>query len=98
MSRRWTAKCWMGSSSGYVDLEVSAATLNGAKEQLQNIYGAQQIINLREISNRGGGGSSSDSGAMMGLALIAGIIYLVVTYWPIALGLLVLYILYKIFV
>jgi hypothetical protein len=86
----------MGSSSGYVDLEVSAATLNGAKEQLQSIYGAQQIINLREISNRGGG-SSSDSGAMVGLALIAGIIYLVVTYWPIALGLLVLYILYKIF-
>jgi hypothetical protein len=87
----------MGSSSGYVDLEVSAATLNGAKEQLQSIYGAQQIINLREISNRGGGSSSSDSGAMMGLALIAGGIYLLVTFWPIALGLLVLYILYKIF-
>jgi len=98
MSRRWTAKCWMGSSSGYVDIEVSAATLNGAKEQLQNIYGAQQIINLREISNRGGGSSSSDSGAMVGLALIAGGIYLVITYWPIALGLALLYDLYKIIV
>ena len=52
----------MGSQSGYVDLEVSASTSNGAKEQMQRIYGAEQIINLREIHSRGGNSSSpSDS-------------------------------------
>ena len=58
MSRqpRWTAKCWLGSKSGYVDIEVNANTVQGAKEQLQNIYGAQQVINLRRV--REGGDSS----------------------------------------
>ena len=27
MSRRWIAACWMGSASGYVDIEVSASTI-----------------------------------------------------------------------
>ena len=88
----------MGSQSGYVNLEVSASTWGGAKEQLERIYGAEQIINLREISSRGGGGSSSDSGGLMGLAVVAGAIYLGVTFWPILLGLGVIYILYKIFI
>jgi hypothetical protein len=87
----------MGSSSGYVDIEVSASTISGAKEQLQNIYGAEQIINLRESSNNSGGGSSADSGAMLALAVIGGAIYLLITYWPIALGVALLYILYRIF-
>jgi hypothetical protein len=87
----------MGSKSGYVDLQVSASTWGGAKEQLERVYGAEQIINLREISNSGGG-SSSDSGGLFGLAVIAGGIYLGITYWPIVLGLGVLYILYKIFI
>lgn len=56
MSRRWTAQCWMGSKSGYVDIEVSASSFSGAKEQLQNIYGAEQIINLREIRGGSSGG------------------------------------------
>lgn len=64
MSRRWTAKCWMGSKSGYVDIEVSANTLGGAKEQLQNVYGAEQIINLREVSKSSS--ESSGSGASLG--------------------------------
>jgi hypothetical protein len=97
MSRRWTAKCWMGSKSGYVDLQVSASTWGGAKEQLERIYGAEQVVNLREISNRGDGGSSSDSSGLFGLAVIIGAIYLLVTYWPIALGLATLYLIYKIF-
>ncbi len=87
----------MGSKSGYVDLQVSASTWGGAKEQLERVYGAEQIINLREISNSGGS-SSSDSGGLFGLALIVGGIYLGITYWPIVLGLGVLYILYKIFI
>jgi hypothetical protein len=45
----WTAKCWMGTSSGYQNLTVYANTINGAYDQLLNIYRAQQIINLRRI-------------------------------------------------
>ena len=84
MSRRWTAKCWMGSSSGYVDIEVNAATINGAKEQLQNVYGAEQIINLREIGSGGPSFSSGDTGGMVWLLGIGFVLYLLVTYWYIA--------------
>lgn len=42
-----------------MNLTVQANTIGGAKEQLERQYGAQQIINLREI-NPGRGGSSSD--------------------------------------
>jgi len=83
MSRRWTAKCWMGSASGYVDMEVSASTRNGAKEQLENIYGAQQIINLREVSSSSsGGGVSSPGGGMALIGLLgAGALLLYFTPW-----------------
>lgn len=69
-SKRWTAKCWLGSKSGYVDIEVSASTLGGAKEQLQNVYGAEQIINLREIRGDGGGGGLNFSGGSGGTWLV----------------------------
>lgn len=51
MSRqpRWTAKCWLGSKSGYVNIEVNANTSQGAEEQLRSVYGAQQVINLRRV-------------------------------------------------
>jgi hypothetical protein len=94
----------MGSSSGYVDIEVSAATSNGAKEQLQNVYGAQQIVNLREIGRSNGltsSSSSSDSGGLLSLCAIGFVIYLLVNYWMIALGIgaavLLLWILYVVF-
>jgi hypothetical protein len=77
----------MGSASGYQDIEVSANTINGAKEQLQRIYGAEQIINLREIRNSsssGGGGIELGSGgwAIIGILLAIGAI---VAYWYIIL-------------
>lgn len=84
MSRRWTAKCWMGSSSGYVDIEVNAATINGAKEQLQRVYGAEQIVNLREIKSGGSSFSSGNSEGMVWLLGIGFVLYLLVTYWYIA--------------
>lgn len=88
----------MGSQSGYVDLEVSASTSNGAKEQMQRIYGAEQIINLREIHSRGGNSSSSsDSGGIFALVVVMGAIYLLVNFWPIFLGLGILYVIYLIF-
>lgn len=84
MSRRWTAKCWMGSASGYVDMEVSANTINGAKEQLKEIYGAQQIINLREVRSSSNSRSSSGdgSGSMILIGLLgAGALLLYFTPW-----------------
>ncbi len=45
----WTAKCWMGTSSGYQNIVVYANTRNGAYDQLERIYRAQQIINLRPL-------------------------------------------------
>jgi hypothetical protein len=83
MSRRWTAKCWMGSKSGYVDIEVNASTSGGAKEQLQNVYGAQQIINLREVSSSSLGSSgisSSGSVWLIGLLGVGGL-FLYFTPW-----------------
>jgi ABC-type Na+ efflux pump permease subunit len=78
----WRAKCWLGSSSGYQDLEVQSNTLNGAKEQLERIYGAEQIINLREVRESRKSSSSSESSD--GSALLVGIVILfvaVVTWW-----------------
>jgi hypothetical protein len=79
MSRRWTAKCWMGSSSGFVDIEVSASTINGAKEQLQRVYGAEQITNLREVRNNSASGSSGldidGTLGMVGLIAAACVLY-----------------------
>lgn len=74
----------MGSSSGYVDIEVNAATINGAKEQLQRVYGAEQIVNLREIKSGSSLFSSGDNEGMVWLLGIGFVLYLLVTYWYIA--------------
>lgn len=90
----------MGSASGYVDIEVSAATYQGAKEQLERVYGATQIINLRQIPNTNtssSSGSGDDGSGILALAVIGGGIYLLVTFWPVFVGLAILCILYYIF-
>ncbi len=78
----WRAKCWLGQSVGYQELEVQSNTLNGAKQQLENVYGATQIINLHQVnshSSSSSGGDSSSGGAMIvGAVLLLGVI---VTYW-----------------
>jgi hypothetical protein len=83
MSRRYTAECWMGSASGYVDIEVNAATSNGAIEQLKNVYGAEQIRNLRQVRTGGDSGSSLPSGSSIWIAGIlgAGAAFLYLTPW-----------------
>ena len=58
---QWTAKCWLGSSSGYQQLTVKSNTWTGAKEQLERIYGAEQIINLEEVRGSNNTNSSSSS-------------------------------------
>ena len=71
---KWSAKCWLGSKSGYVDLEVDAATWGGAEEQLKSIYGAQQIINLREIRSSSSISSTSDVEWHLGHTILAAVI------------------------
>lgn len=80
---RWTAKCWLGSASGYQDIEVSANTINGAQEQMRDIYGAEQIINLRQVRNSGGGGGSGINLGSGGWTIIGSILGLsvIVAYW-----------------
>ena len=70
MSRRYTAKCWMGQKSGYVDIEVGASTSGGAREQLINVYGAESVVNLREIREGSGGGGLDFSGGSGGTWLV----------------------------
>lgn len=82
MSKRWIASCWMGSKSGYVDIEVGASSLAGAKEQLQNIYGAQQIINLREVRGDSGGGIEMPSGGGVWLVGLLGGAALLLYFTP----------------
>jgi hypothetical protein len=73
----------MGSKSGYVDIEVSASTFGGAKEQLENIYGAQQIVNLHEVSDNSSGSSGvSVPGGGMALAGILGASALFLYFTP----------------
>lgn len=96
---RWTARCWLGSASGYQDLEVQSNTAHGAKEQLQRIYGAEQIINLRQVNENkpsfSYGGDNSFGGIFVAFLIV---IALAVTYWPITLAIVALFILYKVFV
>ena len=78
----YRAKCWLGSSSGYQELEVHSNTLYGAKEQFERIYGAEQVINLRKVSS--GNKPSSDSGDVGGYLILGAIlfgIWLLVEYW-----------------
>lgn len=50
----WKAECWLGSQAGRQTLQVEASTYSGAKEQLQRIYGADRISNLRQVSGTSG--------------------------------------------
>lgn len=84
----WRAKCWLGSSNGYQELEVKSNTCYGAKEQFQRIYGAEQVINIREVKSSEGSGSSDISG-FFPLAVVLFFIWVLIEYWyiviPIAL-------------
>ena len=77
----YRAKCWLGSSSGYQELEVQSNTSYGAKEQFERIYGAEQIINLRQVSSGDSTSSSGDVGGYLILGAILFGIWLIVEYW-----------------
>ena len=83
----WKADVFVNSQVGRITTEVEAATFSGAKEQIYAKHGnVQQIVNLRQVnSNRGGSSfSSGDSGGLLWLAGIGFVLYLLVTYWYIA--------------
>ena len=69
----WKAKCWLGSDNGYQDLTVESNTFHGAEEQLKRIYGAEQIINLKEV-RQGSSSSSSSSVSGLGGLIVVGLI------------------------
>lgn len=79
----WTAKCWLGSENGYQDLEVRSNTVTGAKKQFESIYGAEQVINIREVRSGGtGGGSSTDTGTIISIASFAVLVWVFITFMP----------------
>jgi hypothetical protein len=80
----WRAECWLGSSAGRQTLEVQANTSIGAEQQLQRVYGAEQISNIREVSNRSIGLSGGDADTKIWLIAVVGVLYLLVTYWYVA--------------
>ena len=79
----YRAKCWLGSSSGYQELEVQSSTLYGAKEQFERIYGAEQIINLREVRGESTSGSGvGDIGGTVGLIGLVALGWAFVSFTP----------------
>lgn len=78
----WKAECWLGSNAGRQTLEVQASTYTGAKEQLERVYGATQITNLRKVESSSGSSlSSSDIGGLLWLGAIGFVLYFLITYW-----------------
>ena len=76
----WKAKCWLGSSSGYQNLEVQSNTTYGAEEQFKRIYGAKQVLNLRRANDSSSNFSMPSSG--YGPALLALVIlFVIIEYW-----------------
>jgi hypothetical protein len=73
----------MGSASGFVDIEVNASTVTGAIEQLKNVYGAEQIRNIRQVRTEGSSGSSLPAVSSIWIAGIlgAGAAFLYLTPW-----------------
>lgn len=78
---RYVAKCYFNNANiGVSEIEVSASSVSGAKEMLKNVYGAQQITDLREV--RGNNASSDGSSGYLLLGVLAGGAWAFVTFTP----------------
>ena len=89
----WKADLFVNSKVGRITTEVEAATFSGAKEQIYAKHGnVQQITNLRQVNSNSGGSSfnSDDVDGKMWLVGIGIVIYLLVTYWYIAVPLIII--------
>lgn len=73
---RWRAKCWLGSASGYQELEVQSNTNYGAEQQFKRIYGAEQVINLRRVND-----NTPDISGYGGGLLALVLLWLLIEYW-----------------
>jgi len=89
----WKADLFVNSKVGRITTEVEAATFSGAKEQIYAKHGnVQQITNLRQVNSNSGGSSfnSDDADGKMWLVGIGIVLYLLVTYWYIAVPLIII--------
>ena len=89
----WKADLFVNSKVGRITTEVEAATFSGAKEQIYAKHGnVQQITNLRQVNSNSGGASfnSDDVDGKMWLVGIGIVLYLLVTYWYIAVPLIII--------
>jgi hypothetical protein len=84
----WRAEVFVNSRVGRINTEVEAATFTGAKEQIYAKHGnVQQIVNLREVSNRGSNNTSSgDVGGSLAAIAFLVVLFLVIEYWKWILG------------
>jgi hypothetical protein len=74
----WKADVFVNSNVGRINTEVEAATFEGARQQIYAKHGdVQQIVNLRQVSNR----SSNSSGVDFSGASSVGLIGLIVAAW-----------------
>ena len=75
-AQRWTARCFVNSEVGTIDVEVYAATLPGAKQQIYAKYGdVQQIVNLNPQGRSSGPSTGSGGGGCATLFwIVVGII------------------------
>jgi hypothetical protein len=87
----WEGEAWLGSASGRQKVRVQSNTFQGAKEQIEQIYGSTDVWNLREVRSSS---SSSSSEGVFSLLVVLFAISLIVQFWHIAmwiiLGLLIL--------
>ena len=89
----WKADVFVNSQVGRIRTEVEAATFSGAKQQIYAKHGnVQQITNLRQVNSNSGGSSfnSDDIDGKMWLVGIGIVLYLLVTYWYIAVPLIII--------
>ena len=72
----WTGEAWLGSASGRQKVSVQSNTFHGAKQQIEQIYGATDVHNLREESDNEGGGFGSLIGNSFALWFVGVIAFL----------------------
>ena len=82
----WKADVFVNSQVGRINTEVEAATFQGAKEQIYAKHGnVQQIVNLRQVSNRSSGSSGvdlGDSGGAIGLIGLVAVGWAFMSFTP----------------
>ena len=71
----WTAQVFVNSNVGEITANVQASTIQGARQQIEQIYGSSQIYNLREVSGRS---SSASGGAGTGCLALVGLAALII--------------------